>query len=380
MIPPHILIIFLGLISSALGYGRANSRHGWLRKKSTLGNTNGQVCGTQNNGQSCDAGWCCGPDGNCGQGAYYCDGPDCQFQYGPACDANTVPSGPDTSAVPRALFGNIPYGVTITDCVATGVVAMTFDDGPYTATDQLLDTLNAAGIQATFFMSGNNGGKNNIGDSSNPYFNIVKKAFDSGHQIASHTWTHQDLVKISQQDRLNQMYRNEAALYNIIGMIPTYMRPPYLDCDEASGCIGDMKNLGYHIIRLNLDTNDWRGNYSQSFQYVNAIAAATASTSQFITLAHDILNQTVTSLVPYMIQTIQKAGFKTATIGDCLGDPPVNWYRDMEGNPSGPGGSIAKFNVSTKDLDNLSPDGTCGPPNNYYCPDENKCCSQYGYW
>ena len=43
------------------------------------------------------------------------------------------------------------------------------------------------------------------------------------------------------------MYKNEMAIRNIIGVIPTYMRPPYSSCTAECGCEDDMKALGYHI-------------------------------------------------------------------------------------------------------------------------------------
>jgi hypothetical protein len=67
---------------------------------------------------------------------------------------------------------------------------------------------------------------------------------------------------------MNQMIYNEMSLYNIIGMIPTYMRPPYIDCTEASGCLADMKALGYHIISINLDTLDWEGKFLQNYSII----------------------------------------------------------------------------------------------------------------
>lgn len=35
---------------------------------------------------SCPAGQCCSLGGQCGIGHGYCDGPNCQIAYGPACD------------------------------------------------------------------------------------------------------------------------------------------------------------------------------------------------------------------------------------------------------------------------------------------------------
>jgi peptidoglycan/xylan/chitin deacetylase (PgdA/CDA1 family) len=88
------------------------------------------------------------------------------------------------------------YGV-ITSCKVPGTVAMTFDDGPYKFTNQLLDQLKDAGVKATFFVNGHN-----IGDIYQ-YDWVVKRAYNEGHQIASHTWSHADLTRLS----YNQIHR-----------------------------------------------------------------------------------------------------------------------------------------------------------------------------
>jgi peptidoglycan/xylan/chitin deacetylase (PgdA/CDA1 family) len=45
-------------------------------------------------------------------------------------------------------------GTIIEKCTVPGVVALTFDDGPYLYTQSVVDQLNAAGIHATFFQNG----------------------------------------------------------------------------------------------------------------------------------------------------------------------------------------------------------------------------------
>jgi peptidoglycan/xylan/chitin deacetylase (PgdA/CDA1 family) len=46
---------------------------------------------------------------------------------------------------------------------------------------------------------------------------------NEGHQVASHTWSHQDLSAITKEQRYDQMVRLEMALTNIIGKFPTYV-------------------------------------------------------------------------------------------------------------------------------------------------------------
>lgn len=77
----------------------------------------------------------------CGQGTDYCTAPDCQINYGPACDGNQEPEGEDTSSIARPKLGSVRYGgVGIYDCVNKGDIAITFDDGPWEYTNDLLDT------------------------------------------------------------------------------------------------------------------------------------------------------------------------------------------------------------------------------------------------
>jgi hypothetical protein len=57
----------------------------------------------------------------CGLGIDYCAAPDCQFLYGTACDANTIPAGNSTAGIARPFIGTVPYGgAGIYDCVVDG--------------------------------------------------------------------------------------------------------------------------------------------------------------------------------------------------------------------------------------------------------------------
>src|SRR5947209_13775477 len=76
-------------------------------------------------------------------------------------------------------------------CVNPNAVAITFDDGPYKYTQNIVDQFNAAGANVTFFVNGLNYGC--IYD----YAGALQNAYRSGHQIASHTWSHPDLTTLT---------------------------------------------------------------------------------------------------------------------------------------------------------------------------------------
>lgn len=156
--------------------------------------------------------------------------------------------------------------------------------------------------------------------------------YTSGHQVASHTWSHPDLCNITSAQRKDEMYKNEMALRNILGVIPTYMRPPYSSCTAACGCEQDLADLGYHITYFSLDTQDYLNDSPTLIQnskniFDAALAGKSNTTDDFLVISHDIHNQTSQVLVEYMLQGIQSQGYKPVTVGDCLGDPSANWYR-----------------------------------------------------
>lgn len=76
---------------------------------------------------------------------------------------------------------NVPFGALINQCVVPGTAALTFDDGPFSYTSDLLEILSAYGAPATFFLNGNC-----LGD---VYYNsdIVERIVNEGHQLGSHT-------------------------------------------------------------------------------------------------------------------------------------------------------------------------------------------------
>lgn len=139
-----------------------------------------------------------------------------------------------------------------------GTIAITYDDGPYIYTEAVLDILKKYNAKATFFITGNNNGKGEIDNAAYSWASTIKRAYSEGHQIASHTWTHPRLSNLTSAQRKQNMYSNEMALRNILGFFPTYMRPPYSDCTEASGCAADMADLGYHITYFDVDTGMFR--------------------------------------------------------------------------------------------------------------------------
>ncbi|KAJ6436554.1 mutator-like element [Purpureocillium lavendulum] len=197
-------------------------------------------------------------------------------------------------------------GTIINQCKSPGLIALAFDDGPWVFTNQLLDLLDQLGVHATFFVTGDNMGKGRIDDCSRPWPSILYRMYESGHQIASHTWTHQNLDHVNHAVQQAEMVNNEMALRNLFGWIPTYARPPYLECTAKSGCPDLLGNLGYHVITSNIDTKDYLNGGPYQVQKSKDLFAAGISTestkNSYIVLAHDTHSQTATNLTAFMTQ------------------------------------------------------------------------------
>ncbi|CCF37343.1 chitin deacetylase [Colletotrichum higginsianum] len=316
------------------------------------------TCGTTGNGgnpsaYTCPADLpCCSVNGWCGSTGDYClTSNGCQAGFG-TCEQDGNPPtgssddgnsgtglcGPDNGnvlrnnpSIVRTKLGQVEYGGPgVYSCVNPGDVALTYDDGPASYTNDLLDLLKKYNAKATFMITGNNNAKGEIDDAAFPWVSTIKRMYADGHQIASHTWSHADLCKITSAQRRDEMYKLEMAIRNIIGVIPTYMRPPYSSCTAECGCEDDMKALGYSIIYFDLDTADYLHDspteIQQSKDIVDqSISAKPATTDNFLVIGHDIHQQTVYNLTEYMLQKFQ--GKKMVTVGECLGDPRANWYR-----------------------------------------------------
>ena len=92
----------------------------------------------------------------------------------PAVNLNFQPSG---------RVSAVPVGSIIRSCTVPGTIALTFDDGPYIYTSQVLDVLRNNNVHATFFVNGDNW-QNILTDASQ---GLIRRMNDEGHQIGSHT-------------------------------------------------------------------------------------------------------------------------------------------------------------------------------------------------
>ncbi|KAK9720265.1 hypothetical protein K7432_004252 [Basidiobolus ranarum] len=237
----------------------------------------------------------------------------------------------------------------IRKCDQPGLFALTFDDGPGAPTGDLLALLKKEDIKATFFSLG-------VQAQDARFSHFLKQAYEEGHQIASHTHTHNSLNDLTPDLIRQQMTTADAAIKGAIGVSPTYMRPPFGNCNVE--CQKIMEEMKYHIISWNVDSNDW--------QYVTTphlhdslvtnvkakVDIANISVDSFISLQHDIHQFSVNRTLQ-VIQAIRAKEFRFVTVAECL-NHKYPMYRDAKDN-SGPNSVNYKVDSQSK---NTSSDGT----------------------
>ncbi|KAL4941835.1 hypothetical protein BDV06DRAFT_173240 [Aspergillus oleicola] len=236
--------------------------------------------------------------------------PSTQALVAPTAVPTPVPTTPNVTD--RAT--QIPYGVYIHHCYVPGTVAITFDDGPYMYTEELLGILAQYGAKATFFVNGHNLANNEW---------LIRRVVNEGHQLASHTWGHPELPVLGYDQIVEQMTSLEAAFKAAVGVTPTYMRPPYLSTNDY--VLGVMAELGYHVIGASVDTKDYENDHPDLIGRSVEKFNRELDQGGTIVLAHDVHEQTVRTLTRIMLEEVYERGLQPTTVGACLGEEL--WYR-----------------------------------------------------
>lgn len=100
-------------------------------------------------------------------------------------------------------------------------------------------------------------------------------------------------------------------------------------------------------VNYNLDTKDWAVDVHQAkHNFADRLAGKDSQGPGVIALAHDIHETTVHDLTQFMIDKAKNQGYRFVTVGQCLGDPEANWYRDA--TSGGPVDKAAIVSASVK--------------------------------
>ncbi|KAG4108860.1 glycoside hydrolase/deacetylase [Neocallimastix lanati (nom. inval.)] len=221
-------------------------------------------------------------------------------------------------------------------CIKPGDFALTFDDGPNTTTEIVLDLLKKENIKATFFVNG----QNYLGEvrKSSKAQELIKREFNEGHIVASHTFSHPTvgITKFSDAELTKDLKDLNDLLYDLIQVKPAFFRPPLGEYSPANEKVIEAQGFTANI-NWNLDPKDWANEgknppetYLQT--YINKLSKADPTKDSFIALNHDVYKNTVVNLIPEVIKLVRKHGFKFVTMDECLGLSPYQDSSVIPGN------------------------------------------------
>ena len=240
---------------------------------------------------------------------------------------------PENPPAPESLPWLDPSKIAmeISSCAMPGTFAITYDDGPTTNVRELIKKLQQLNVKATFFVNANKNIDDHPVDFTDPTSEAaktLKEAFDAGHQIGSHTYSHPNLTDLNEEEIFEEMKNNDDAIKRIIGKKPTHMRPPYLSVnDDVLTVLG---NLGYKVILMNVDTRDFEHDGdSNEVELIRQeideeIDPSNPEEDSFVSLSHDYVSQIVQWTETY-VNMIRAKGYRLVTVAECIGDP--NPYR-----------------------------------------------------
>ncbi len=220
--------------------------------------------------------------------------------------AEGCPGNPNALGVSRVIavdpsehrsVGSLEFAETLP--LRDHEIVLTFDDGPLAPqTAQVLDTLAAECVKATFFVVGEMA-KNNPA--------LLKRIHNEGHTIGTHTQTHAHIDKVSAEVARKEIKGGITSAGEALGdptAVAPFFRFPYLDSKRAS--VQFALDQGLMIWSVDMFISDW---LEMSPDQVLAKALARIERrKKGILLLHDIQKRTMLAL-PALLRELKHRGY-----------------------------------------------------------------------
>ena len=143
------------------------------------------------------------------------------------------------------------------------------------------------------------------------YPDYVKKIFDRGHEIGTHSRTHSYMSKQTAEEIKDELKTSSTAIEEITGKKVELFRPPYGDYDDL--LVKTAREMGMFTIQWSVDSLDWKDLTAN--QIATRILKKAESGS--IILCHNNGLHTAESLSLIFSVLIEK-GFKFEPIGSLI--------------------------------------------------------------
>ncbi len=211
-----------------------------------------------------------------------------------------APVKDDTVQASVTLSGDNAPVMTISPYSDIKKVALTFDDGPHSATTPaLLEGLRKRNVRATFFVVGKKAEENR---------NIIEQMHKDGHLIGNHTNTHCNLAVMSCNSALSEIDLANSVIFDVTGSYPDYLRPPFGECGDT---LDDSLNM--FTVMWDIDPRDWSVQNTESV--VNYVISNVQDGD--IILLHDIFDTSVEAALQ-IVDILSAQGYEFVTVEEIL--------------------------------------------------------------
>ncbi|NML59354.1 polysaccharide deacetylase family protein [Chryseobacterium cheonjiense] len=196
-------------------------------------------------------------------------------------------------------------------------LVLTFDDGPdETYTPQILDVLSKYHVPAAFFLVGLNAEKN---------LPLVKRIYREGHEIGNHTFTHENVAKVSKERALLEFKLTRLLIECITGHSTILFRAPYNADSEPTTSeeiipVALARQQNYLDIGENIDPEDWQPGIKAD-EIVKRVLDGIKQRKGNIILLHDAGGETreeTVKALKILIPVLQKQGYHFTNLSTIL--------------------------------------------------------------
>jgi peptidoglycan/xylan/chitin deacetylase (PgdA/CDA1 family) len=184
------------------------------------------------------------------------------------------------------------------------IIALSFDDGPSAEfTPQILQTLKAHNVSATFFL---------IGENAEEQPALVKRIVEEGHLIGNHTFYHGNWFDLQSEKKMkNEMQQTQDWVYQLTGKQMNWFRPPYGVTNP---------NVKKAIVAMHYQTIGWTiRSFDTMIKDPKKLLARIKETIKpgAIVLLHDTQKTTAAAL-PDIIQSVKNMGYEIVPLDKLL--------------------------------------------------------------
>lgn len=176
------------------------------------------------------------------------------------------------------------------------MIALTVDDSITDLTSEYCRVIRENGCAATFFV---------VGYLAEKYPEEVSALAKAGMEIGNHSYSHQQLVGLSQEKISMQVSQADAFLSQLLGWAPTLMRPPYGRVDEEV-----LAAAGHPVVLWSLDSEDAVAKSSEK-----VLEQLLKAKDGDIVRVHDGMNITLQALETGLPMLLE-AGFQVTTVSN----------------------------------------------------------------